>query len=141
MHVVTSTLFKTADTRMMVRLLYLTCFALLSSWTVSAAIGTQTVVWTWWSLFHRQLLADPANFGGSWNFTLLGVDAKELAPFRTLSLNSRGSTWPLEDWCTTNKNYDRHGSGLSDHQILADGDVYDYPGNRDEASFLYFSQR
>jgi protein disulfide-isomerase-like protein len=127
---------------MMVRLLVL----LLSSWTVSAAIGAphEAVVDLQVDTFHPSL-ADPANplwllkFYAPWC-----GHCKKLAPILdAVAPKLKGSMAIGKIDCTTSKSLCTEFGvrGYPTMKFALDGDVYDYPGNRDEASILAFSQK
>jgi protein disulfide-isomerase-like protein len=127
---------------MMVRLLVL----LLSSCTVSAAIGTphEAVVDLQDDTFLPALL-DPAN--SLWLLKFYAPwcgHCKKLAPILdAVAPKLKGSMAIGKIDCTIAKSLcTKHGvRGYPTMKFAMDGDVYDYPGNRDEASILAFAQK
>lgn len=131
---------------MMVRLLQHALVLLLSSSTVSAAIGTphEAVVDLKDDTF-LSALADPAN--SLWLLKFYAPwcgHCKKMAPMLdAVAPKLKGSMAIGKIDCTTSKKlctkYEVR--GYPTMKFALDGDVYDYPGNRDEASIVAFAQK
>jgi protein disulfide-isomerase-like protein len=131
---------------MMVRLVQHALVLSLSSWTVSATIGTphQAVVDLKDDTFHPSL-ADPAN--SLWLLKFYAPwcgHCKKMAPILdAVAPKLKGSMAIGKIDCTTSKSLCTEFGvrGYPTMKFALDGDVYDYPGNRDEASIVAFAQK
>jgi protein disulfide-isomerase-like protein len=127
---------------MMVRLLVL----LLSSWTASATIGTphEAVVDLQEGTFDAALV-DPAN--SLWLLKFYAPwcgHCKKMAPILdAVAPKLKGKMAIGKIDCTTSKSLcTKYGvRGYPTMKFALDGDMYDYPGNRDETSIMAFAEK